>query len=38
VALFLGQHGYQASALTGGLDAWKQAGLPLEPMQAPKGS
>jgi rhodanese-related sulfurtransferase len=29
VARFLQQQGYRARALTGGYDAWKQAGLPL---------
>jgi rhodanese-related sulfurtransferase len=33
VALFLKQHGYPASALTGGFDAWKAAGYPLEPVE-----
>jgi rhodanese-related sulfurtransferase len=29
VALFLQEHGYRARALTGGFDAWRNAGLPL---------
>jgi rhodanese-related sulfurtransferase len=32
VAQFLNEHGYHASALTGGFDAWKNAGYPLEAM------
>jgi rhodanese-related sulfurtransferase len=34
VALFLKEQGYHASALTGGFDAWKAAGYPLEPLNA----
>jgi rhodanese-related sulfurtransferase len=30
VAQFLHEQGYRASALTGGFDAWKAAGYPLE--------
>jgi rhodanese-related sulfurtransferase len=30
VALFLREQGYRARALTGGIDAWRNAGLPLE--------
>jgi len=30
VALFLQQHGYRARALSGGFNAWRDAGLPLE--------
>jgi rhodanese-related sulfurtransferase len=30
VALFLQEHGYRASALLGGYDAWVKAGFPLE--------
>jgi len=30
VALFLNQHGYHASALVGGFNAWTAAGLPLQ--------
>jgi rhodanese-related sulfurtransferase len=31
VAQFLSDQGYHAFALTGGFDAWKAAGGPLEP-------
>jgi rhodanese-related sulfurtransferase len=34
VAQFLNEHGYRASALKGGFDAWKASGYPLE---APPG-
>jgi rhodanese-related sulfurtransferase len=30
VARFLNERGYRAAALTGGFDAWKNAGYPLE--------
>jgi rhodanese-related sulfurtransferase len=30
VARFLNEQGYHAAALTGGFDAWKNAGYPLE--------
>jgi rhodanese-related sulfurtransferase len=30
VALFLKKHGFRARALTGGYDAWREAGLPLD--------
>jgi hypothetical protein len=33
VALFLGERGYQASALTGGYNAWRDARLPLVPVR-----
>ena len=31
MALFLTSHGYDAAAIAGGFDAWKDAGLPTEP-------
>jgi len=30
VALFLRKQGYEAHAITGGLDAWREAGYPAE--------
>jgi rhodanese-related sulfurtransferase len=33
VAQKLREHGYQAWALEGGFDAWREAGLPLESKQ-----
>jgi rhodanese-related sulfurtransferase len=33
VAQFLNERGYRASALKGGLDAWKAAGYPLESLE-----
>ena len=34
VASFLESKGYRADLLGGGLDAWKRAGLPTEPLDA----
>jgi rhodanese-related sulfurtransferase len=31
VAQYLNENGYQAEALRGGFDAWKEAGYPTEP-------
>jgi rhodanese-related sulfurtransferase len=33
VALQLRELGFRAFALTGGFDAWKSAGLPVEPLR-----
>ena len=30
MALFLREHGFKASALTGGYEAWRDAGYPIE--------
>jgi rhodanese-related sulfurtransferase len=38
VALLLRGHGYRASALTGGYNAWRDAGLPLSSLALPKGT
>jgi len=32
VALLLKENGFNAYAITGGLAAWRKAGLPLEPI------
>jgi rhodanese-related sulfurtransferase len=34
VALFLRKQGYQAFAIEGGLDAWNDAGFPVEEKEA----
>lgn len=37
MALFLRGHDYRAYALEGGLQAWADAGYPLEPKKAERG-
>ncbi len=37
VALFLQQQGFDACALLGGFDAWRQAGYPVVPKVTPPG-
>ena len=37
MALLLQQRGYRATALRGGFGGWRDAGLPLVPVAAPRG-
>ncbi len=37
MALFLRGRGYRAFAMLGGFNAWRDAGLPLLPLQVPAG-
>ncbi|MGP0070110.1 MAG: hypothetical protein ACLQGP_41745 [Isosphaeraceae bacterium] len=37
MALFLRGRGYRAFALRGGFNAWRDAGLPLVPLNNPAG-
>jgi 3-mercaptopyruvate sulfurtransferase SseA len=36
VALLLQKHGRRAAVLVGGYQAWRDAGLPLTPLQRPR--